>query len=95
MERSQFRLWLLLFFFAQFLVKRYENMEEIRRKQNNLLTSIGFDAERVKVIKILILQGFSMILSNRTAAERVLKCDFCIKFGTRPFKEYSIMVTMS
>ena len=51
--------------------------------------------EMLKVLKTLILQGFSRIISNWTAAERVLKCDFRIKFGTRPFKEYSIMITMS
>ena len=38
-----------------------------------------------------IFKGFV----NRTIAERVLKCDFSIKFGTRPFIEYSIIVTMS
>lgn len=68
---------------------------ENKKKYDNLLTSMGFDAERVKVLKTLILQGFSRILSNRTAAEMVLKRDFCIKFGTKLFKEYSIMVTMS
>ena len=51
--------------------------------------------EMLKVLKTLILQGFSRIISNWTTAERVLKCDFRIKFGTRPFIEYSIIVTMS
>lgn len=59
------------------------------------MTSIEFGVERLKVLKTLILQGFSRIVSNWTAAEMVLKCDFRIKFGTRPFKEYSIMITMS
>ena len=59
------------------------------------MTSIEFGVEILEVLKTLILQGFSRIISNWTAAERGLRCDFRIKFGTRPFKEYSIMITMS
>ena len=48
-------------FYALFLVKRYENVE----KYDNLLTSIGFDAERLKSPKNInftrFFQGFCQI----------------------------------
>lgn len=56
---------------------------------------MGFDVERFKSPKNIDFARFSRILSNRTGAEKVLKCDFSIKFGTQIFKEYSIMITMS
>ena len=56
---------------------------------------MGFDAERFKSPKNIDFARFSRILSNRTGAEKVLKCDFSIKFGTQPFKKSLIMITIS
>ncbi len=39
-----------------------------------------------KALKTLIFQGILKFLVNKTAAERVLKYDFCVKFDTIPFK---------